>query len=218
MKRGKIYRKIATVMTVCAILLSGCSDIEWDLIGEFFMFWAEDNGVIVGEEIQIGALSSAVVKDRINNLTNSKDNTELDGLDVIRDIERSEELSARAIETYDPELMKEALELRPFDWKLHEKDAVLWATAQNSPAAESAILQSDSLLMDSLRMGGDCMSARRAQLEIRLSNTWEAIERAESQPGWEMGDAKSLRDIHKAASQELKDMNQYKETPFCDDF
>lgn len=114
--------------------------------------------------------------------------------------------------------MKEALELRPLDWKLHEKDAVLWAAAQNSPAAASAILQSDSLLTDSLRLGGDCMSARRAQLEIRLSNTWEAILRAESQPGWGMGDAKSLREIHQAASQELKDMNEFKETPFCDDF
>lgn len=219
MNQAKVFLKIVLVMIICLVFLTACSDSEWDLVAEFFAVWAEENGLVLDGEIQLDEAAFTVVKDTIDDISNSDKNVQLDGLDVIRDIERAEELSDQAVENLNREQMDQAIGLRPNDWLLHEKDAVLWGAYHNSAAAESALFQSDTLLKESLEQGGDCLAARRAQLEARLEFTWAEILRQEKEksPGIDVV-AKELRNIHQAARMELQEMNTYHESPFCEGF
>lgn len=217
MNRAKVFLRIIVIMMISSLLLTACSDSEWDLAAEFFEVWAEENGLVVDGELQIDDAALGVIKDTVDDISNSEKNVQLDGLDVIRDIEEAEELSDQAVENLNREQMERAIGLRPNDWLLHEKDAVIWGSFHNAAAADSALLQSDTLLKESLEQGGDCLAARRAQLEARLEITWNEIMRQEGYPKQEV-EATQLRNIHDAARQELQDMNEFHESPFCDGF
>jgi GTP cyclohydrolase II len=217
MKKVNKHRGLIIAVTICALLLSACSDDEWDLIGEFFIVWAEENEIVIDDEIQTENVINNILKDKIGDLTNSEKNVQLDGLDVIRDIEQANAIADKALESMNPDQMLSAVNLRPNDWRLREKDGVIWLANGNTAAAESAFERSDTLLKVSLTQnGGDCLSARRAQLETRLETLWDAITRYESVPGYS-GSAVELRQEHTHVLELLSDINTYSESPFCGD-
>jgi hypothetical protein len=212
------YRGLFIIVTLCALLLSACSDDEWDLMAEFFTVWAEENGVVVNGEIQPGNALNTILEDNIGDLLNSDTSVQLDGVDVIRDIEKADEIANNALYNLDPDQMLSAVNLRPYDWRLRESDGVIWLAIGNAAAAQSAFTQSDSLLKASiLQQGGDCLSLRRSQLETRLEILWDTIIREESQPGWSEGEALELRQEHYRVRGLLSDINTYSDSPFCGD-
>ncbi|MCJ7432067.1 MAG: hypothetical protein MUO77_01125, partial [Anaerolineales bacterium] len=210
MKRLNRYRGLIIIVTVCALLLSACSDDEWDLMLEFFNVWAEENEIVIDDEIQAEKVIDNIVEGKYGDLTNSETSVQLDGLNVVRDIEQVDEISNNALDNLDPDQMLSAVNLRPNDWRLREKDGVIWLANGNTAAAESAFERSDTLLTVSLTQnGGDCLSARRSQLETRLETLWEAITKYESQPGRKQGDAALLRQEHEQVGDELREINTY---------
>lgn len=212
------YRGLFIIVTLCAQLLSACSDDEWDLMAEFFTVWAEENGVVVDGEIQPGNTLNTIIEDNIGDLLNSDTSVQLDGVDVIRDIEKADEIANNALLNMNPDQMLSAVNLRPYDWRLRENDGVIWLGRGNVAAAQAAFTQSDSLLKASiLQQGGDCLSLRRSQLETRLEILWDTIIREESQPGWEEGEAFELRNEHYRVREMLSDINTYSDSPFCSD-
>jgi len=216
MKRTKKFTGILVVFLLSLFLLSACSDDEWDLIAEFFVVWAEQNSIVIDGAFQTDQAINTVVNDKISDVTNSEKSIQLDGLDVIRDIEQADAIADQAMDDLDPDQMVSALSIRPSDWRLHEKDGVIWVANDNLSAATSAFRRSDDLLRESLESGGDCLSLRRNQLEARSRELWEATLVYESQPGRSQGDAKSLRQVHGKVGRELNEINTYKTTPFCD--
>lgn len=215
MKNRIVFFRIVLIILVCPLILSGCGDDEWDIAAEFFEVWAEENGLVSNGELNVGAGAEKIAKDVYDNITNLPDSRQLDGLDVIGTIEEAEVLSNEALEQHDPEKMKEAIALRPNDWILHEKAAAMYGGFQDQSAAQDAILQSDTLLKESLTVYDDCMAARRAQLEIRLENLWNEIKRQEANAPDDYK-AERLRESYYATRQELQDMNEFHETPFCE--
>ncbi len=208
------FFRIVLIILVCPLILTGCGDDDWDVAAEFFEVWAEENGLVSNGELNIGAGAEKIAKDVYDKITNLPDSRQLDGLDVIRDHEEAEMLSDQALEQHDPQKMKEAIALRPNDWMIHEKAAAMYAGFQNFNTAEDAILQSDTLLKENLTVYDDCMAARRAQLEIRLENLWNEIKIQEKNAPSDFK-AKGLRELYDATRQELQDMNEFHETPFC---
>lgn len=202
------------IVLICAVFLSGCSDAEWELIEEFFVVWAEDNGLLVDGEWQPEGVVVAAVQNTIDDVTNSDASVQLDGLDVVRDIEKAEELSDEALKNHDPAMLELPKEMRPNDWAILEKEAVIWGGAHNSAAAQSAISESDELLRKHLEHGGSCLSARREQLETRLTITWDEIMNLEGGPSGEET-ATELREIHEATRKELQAINHRQYSDFC---
>lgn len=214
MKELRFLRKILIPMTVCALLLSGCSDDEWDLMAEFFRVWAEENGLVANDEIKFDSVAINVAQDGIDNFLNSDSHVQLDGLDIVRDIEKTEELSDEALKKHDPELLELPKEMRPNDWAILETEAVIWGGAHNAAAAQQAITDSDNILKKNLERGGSCLSARREQLETRLEITWDEIMKLEGGPG-RSPTAVELREIHTATRLELQAINHRQFSEFC---
>ena len=209
-------RAILITLILCSLLLTACSDAEWDLVADAIFIWAQEEGLVVDGELQVSALAETVVKDNINNWMNTEENVQLDGLDVVRDIERANELANQAVADLDNERIQEAIALRPNDWLLREKEAVIGGAYHNGPVVESALLQSDTLLRESLGPFDDCIQARRAQLEQRVALTWDEIMRQEGgTPGNPETTATELREINEAARNELQLINSSGWTEFC---
>ncbi len=214
MKKSRFFQKVFIPLILCALLLAGCSDGDWDLTWEFFKVWAEENGLIIDDEIQLDTVAINTAKDSIDNFLNTDGHVQLDGLDVIRDIERAEELSDEALRKQDPDLLELPKEIRPNDWAILEKEAVIWGAAHNTAAAQQSITDSDNILRKNLERGGSCLSARRDQLETRLTITWDEIMRLEGGPG-RIETAIELREIHKATRLELQAINHRQFSEFC---
>ena len=102
------FKKLVFIALVCALLLTACSDAEWELIEEFFVVWAEENGLFVDDKLQIDKAATTLIKNEINKVLQPEENIQLDGLDVIKDIEKADELSNQAMEDFDPEKMQSA--------------------------------------------------------------------------------------------------------------
>lgn len=209
------FKKLVIIALVCALLLTACSDAEWELIEEFFVVWAEENGLFVDDELQIDKAATTLIKNEINNVLQPEENIQLDGLDVIKDIEKADELSNQALEDFDPEKMQSALKIRPDDWRLHEDDAALAAAQGDVAGVMKATARSDQLVIQSVKFEENCLAVRRAQLETRLETTWSAILAFESRPENKGMDAVLLRELHTTTRDELKEMNEFSESPFC---
>ena len=213
MKRPRVLKAIAVVLIVFSFLLTGCGDADWDLLFDFFLVWAEENNVFSGDSINPAGLAQAVGKDITDNWLNTLENTQLDGLGVVQTVEKANSIADEAITDLDTEKIQEAISLRPYDWQLHEKDALIWGAKNNIAAADSAISQADNLLRESLQPGDDCVQARRAQLHLRMAITWDEIQRQENAtPGYM---ATGLREIYLIASDEISKIDNHGLTDFC---
>ena len=217
MKTNRSIRLIAVVLILCSLLLAGCDDADWDLVLDALADWAEENGLIVDGEFQPGGAPEIIAKDMMEDWINSQESVRLDGLDVVRDIEKANQLSDDALTNLDTDKMREAIALRPNDWVLNEKDAVIWGAYHNAAAADAAILQSDSLLKESFRVGDNCVAARKSQLDMRISLLWSEINFQEDNDD-QGNEAKELRELYEAALQETREIESSGWTDFCQGF
>lgn len=208
--------QIILLVLVCPLLLTACSDFEWSIIFDYFVVWAEENGWVADEQVMPGAIAADLGQDALDDLLNTDLKVQLDGLDVVGDIQKSEALAAEALAAHDPSMLDAAKELRPNDWTIYETEAVIWGAAQNGAAADDALFGSDERLRQSLEQGGDCLSARREQLETRLTITWDEIMRIEGGPGNpQTGATLDLRKVHELTRMELESIKQEQYTDFC---
>ena len=209
------FKGFLMIALVCALLLTACGDAEWELIEEFFVVWAEENGLFVNAEIQLDKAATTLIKNEINNVLQPEENIQLDGLDVIKDIEKADDLSNQALESFDPEKMQSALEIRPHDWRLHENDAAIAAAQGDVAGVLRATARSDELVSQSVKFDENCLAVRRAQLETRLETTWSAVLAFESDPANKGIEASLLRNLHQTTRKELQGMNETSQSPFC---
>lgn len=217
MRNYKSIRLLSVVLLLCSLLLTGCDDADWDIVWDALSDWAEENELIVDGEFQPDGAAAIVAKDMMEDWINSQASVRLDGLDVVRDIEKANELSDEALTNLETDKMREAIALRPNDWVLHEKDAVIWGAYHNGAAADAAILQSDSLLKESLRVGDNCVAARKSQLDMRISLLWSEINFQEDNDD-QGNEAKELREIYEAALRETREIESFGRTDFCEGF
>lgn len=206
---------IIILLVIPVLFLSACWDLDPDLVEEAFESWAEKNDLLENGQWKPEGVVVKAIENTIADATNQDTSVQLEGLDVIRDIEKADNLAAEALTDFDTGKISSAVSIRPLDWRLHEQEGVVWTANGNGAAAETAWAQSDELLKESLLRGGDCATQRRSQLEVRLMTLWEAVTTYESQPGRSQGDAVELRAAHKNVSNELQWLN-INRSDFCD--
>lgn len=217
MKKRANRIPLILIMILTALLLSGCGALDTDLIAMVIEAYAEDRGIIEGDSYSPMALVRELNKAMVAEVTNDEDFIELDGVDVVKDIEKADQLADEALEELDTAKVQSAVSIRPEDWRLQEKSAAVWLAHENGAAAQTAFTKSDDLLLDSLHYGGDCLTLRRQQLETRLQTLWSAIQSYEAEPGHGALSAKTLREEHGRVRAELQSINTYGESTFCGD-
>jgi hypothetical protein len=214
---NKITKKILLVLILAipVIFLSGCDDVDWDLLEDAFEAWAEENDLIENGEWKPEGLVIKAIDNTIADITNQEEFVQLDGLDVIRDIEKADQLAEEAMLELDPVKMEAAVSIRPLDWRLLEQEGAVWGANGDYASAEIAWTQSDELLRHSLDQGGDCAKLRRSQLEFRLGTLWEAVLTYESQEDRALAEAVTIREEHQLVREELQLLN-INRSAFCD--
>ncbi len=171
----KTLKKITLliIFLLPVLFLTSCEDADWDLLEIAFESWAEENNLYEDGEWQPDGIITKAVEDTIKDITNNQTKVQIDGLDVIRDIEKADEIASDAMLSMDTVEMAKAIELRPYDWTLREQHAMAWAMQPNPP--EEPFLDSDNLIRKQMYSeGGDCVKLRTQQLEYReilLSDT-----------------------------------------------
>jgi hypothetical protein len=206
---------IIIAVAFSSLFLISCSSAEAGLIDDFFEVWADQNGVIKDGAIQPANVVSQAVQDQLDNFTNSDESIQLDGLDVIRDIELANALADDGLDTLDPAPMAVATGLRPNDWILREKEAAVWLANQHTAAAEASFTKSDDVLRERVGSGADCLILRKAQLETRLAALEAAIRSYEAQPGVQ-SQPRYLQAEHENVTGLLRVINNMNSSIFCE--
>ena len=155
------------IFVIPVLFLSGCEDADWDLLEIAFESWAEENNIYENGEWQPEGVVKKAVEKTSGDINNQKEFIELDGLDVVRDIEEADALASEALTQNDLRKMRTAVDLRPNDWRLQEQNAVLWSVNSQSAYANDAFVDSNNLLKEQIQSGSDCIALRRQQLEYR---------------------------------------------------
>ncbi|MGB2964962.1 MAG: hypothetical protein WBB69_13355, partial [Anaerolineales bacterium] len=153
-------------------------------------------------------------QDTIGNITNSNEKVQFDALDVMRDIEKADNLAAEALQTFDTAKMSSAVSIRPLDWLLRDKEGAVWLANDNGAAAQTSFTKSDELLRERLLSGGDCFKLRRTQLETRMFTLSEALTNYTLQTPGGAG-AEAIRAEHRRVSDEIFAMNNSQQSDFC---
>jgi len=206
---------LCLILILPLLFLSACENPDTKLVEKAFEAWAKKNDLYVNGEWKPEGVVLKAAQDTIGNITNSDETVQFNALDVMRDIEKAEDLAAEAFETLDTARMASAISIRPKDWTLQEKDAAIWIVKGNGAAAQSAYTKSDELLRERLLSGGNCFKLRRTQLETRMFALSDIL--AEHKLGQSSGDpeADALRVEINRAADELAVMRQNKQSDFC---
>jgi hypothetical protein len=207
-------RKTILILFIClpALLLSGCDDVDWDLLEIYFESWAEENNLYANGKYKPENVVIKAVEDTIGDITNAEENIQFDGIDVVRNIERADELANEAINENDFQKMHTAIELRPKDWTLREQNAVLLSAHSNYSDSNDSYIESNNLLKEQIQQGGDCIKLRTEQLEYREVLLSDNINKCVNTPGC---DSSYLGSDQSFAQEELFQIYDTGVTPFC---
>lgn len=206
---------LLTLITILPIFfLSGCGDVDLDLAAIVLESWAEHNGLYKNGKFSPYPVAQKVAEDTIGDITNQEEFIQLDGLDVIRDIEKADNLAAEALADWDTSKMSSAVSIRPEDWRLREQEGVVWLANANGAAAQTSFTKADELLRESLQSGGNCFALRRTQLENRLFALSDAIatKKLENPGGPEI---EVLQAENRRVADELTMMSTNQQSDFC---
>jgi hypothetical protein len=212
MKREKSIAFVL-LLFLLSFVLSGCDEFDQALVMDILAVWVFDDSSIEGIEAKVVDIAQKAWEQTTKEFISAEEAVQLNGLDVIADIERADELSKEGLTPANEHLMDEALELRPEDWRIRERDAVLWTMNGNSAATMSAEDISDGLLMDQVNNGGDCISLRLQQLRYREQTYQENYKNCEMRAGCNMTEFQAA---HTFVQAELKDLEESGQTWFCE--
>ena len=109
MKKNPNKLLLVLILTLPTFILSGCEDTDWDLLEIAFEAWAEDKGLYENGKWKPEGVVKNAVNETIADITNQEESVQLDGLNVIRDIEKADKLADQALTTFDTAKMASAL-------------------------------------------------------------------------------------------------------------
>jgi hypothetical protein len=175
MMKNKQRILLLLILTLPVLLLSGCEDADLDLLEMVFEAWAEENGLYKDGEYKPQNVVEKAVDDYLGQFTNSDTSTQFDGVAVVRDIQEADKIANEAMAAMDQDKLKEAIELRPNDWRLREQMGVLKTSETRVGISTQQFDESDELIQDLVEQGADCMSLHKQQLDYRESLLYDAI-------------------------------------------
>jgi len=201
------------VLFLLSLMMSGCDESDQELVMGILQVWVTDDGVM--DEVEAKVIVDVAAKaweQTTREFMNAEDAIQLNGLDVIDDIERADELSKEGLTPENEHLMAEAIELRPEDWRIRERDAVLWIMNGNSAATASAEDKSDSLLKNQIKNPDNCPSLRLQQLRYREQTYQENYKNCQMEANCNFAEYEAA---HVSVQQEIKEILNTGQSPFC---
>ena len=211
MKTTKHKLILFLILTLPILFLTSClelSDADWELVEVAFESWAEENGLLENDQWQPDGVVTKAVENTIGDLTNKEENVQFDGLTVIRDIEKADELAEQAWKEKEKEKLIEAINTRPKDWRLREQEAA-FSLSQDSIGKGIGLTDSDLIILKQVNAGADCVNLRTQQLEYRES-LFEKHMSSDEDKQFEM------QFIQSEAQEELQGIYSTGQTSFCD--
>jgi len=202
------------VLILLSLLLSGCDESDQDLVLSIIAAWVSEDGSMDLVEVKVVNIALKAWEQTTKEFISAEEAVQLNGLDVIDDIERADELSKEGLTPENEHLMDEAIELRPEDWRIRERDAVLWTMNGNPAATMSAEDQSDSLLQNQIKNGGDCNALRLQQLRYREQTYQENYKNCQMRSKCNLTEYQAA---HTFVQTEIKGLAETGQTWFCGD-
>ena len=216
MKTTKHKLILFLILTLPILFLTSClelSDADWELLEVAFESWAEENGLLENDQWKPDSVVEKAIENTVGNMTNKEPFIQLGALDdVIRDIDRADELASEAMMQDDLQKMQTAIELRPKDWRLREQNSVLWESVWASnpeeddesfhaeyPGVENGTFEADDIILEQIKQSGDCVKHRRQQLEYREILLSDALNNCSKKPGCD----ESILSWNLASTQEI---------------
>jgi len=200
------------VLILLSLLLGGCDDLDQELFYDIVLAWVGDDGSADNLELKVVGIVTGVWEQTAKEFVSAEEAIQLNGLDVIDDIERADELSKEGLTPENEHLMAEAIELRPEDWRIRERDAVLWIMNGNSAATASAEDKSDSLLKNQIKNPDNCPSLRLQQLRYREQTYQENYKNCQMEANCNFAEYEAA---HVSVQQEIKEILNTGQSPFC---
>lgn len=216
---NKPSNKIALLLTLLltALTLSGCGELDTDLVAMAIEAYAEDRGIIEGDSYSPMALVRELNKAMVAEVTNDEEFIELDGVDVVKDIEKADQLADEAVQELDTHKVQSAVSIRPEDWRLQEKSGAVWTANGNGAAAQTAFTKSDDLLRESLEHGGNCTQLRRQQLQTRARSLSDAGRACRLDENCSTAAYEEIGDSYEDVMTMIQEIDSTGIAPFCPD-
>lgn len=201
------------VLILLSLILGGCDEFDQQLVFEIIAAWAGEDASADSIEGKVILIAQEAWDQTRKEFINAEEAVQLNGLDVIKDIERAEELSKEGLTPGNEHLLNEALELRPEDWRIRERDAVLWTMNGNPAATMSAEDISDDLVQDQINNGGDCLYLRLQQLRYREQTYQDNYGNCRLRYECNLTEYQAA---HTFVQKEIKSLEETNQTWFCE--
>jgi hypothetical protein len=207
--KKKIQKLILLIiLLIPAFFLSACEGADLDLLELAFESWAEENGIYENGEYKPANMVEVAIDDFMGDITNSEESVQFDGIAVVRDIEKTDELIEDAWYDHDEDAISKAIGIRPTDWRLREQSDIFQLVERNFAAGFA--LESDKIIMNQVKNGADCVNLRLQQLKYRESTIEEHIQAHMNYD--------NVQEVQFETQEELQGIYATGHTPFCDGF
>jgi hypothetical protein len=155
------------ILLLLLLLLTSCTDNQVDWALDVFESWADAEGVNLSKGVDIGKATGYVAGQIADRIIYSDEYAALEMTHDLDKIKRADAIMDLAITSNNPDDLRTAKDIRPWDYKYSEAEAVLWMIKGNNAATNSSITTADSLAARMVEEGGDCRTARLNQLRVR---------------------------------------------------
>lgn len=162
--------------------LTACTDAEYELVAEFFVVWAEENGILQNEELNLPALVDQLYVEALFDWSNTDPDAALDAVvEVPNSIEEADALAEQGADWGSLELINKAIEARPNDWSYYDQGGAVALRLGNHQEEEAYRQSADNLVLQNSQNSGHCnflrlnqLRNRRAALDVQLTKDFKS--------------------------------------------
>ena len=175
--RGTVLRRLQALFMLCAwVLLSGCTDADWDAFFYTAELWAEARGIWDGENLDYQRLGAELAGDTVDQITGGPEQTGLEANEVVDDIRQADayaEQAQREVMVGDPSgalvFANQAIQQRPNDYSYVQNRAVIYLASGDIAAYHQDIMDAQKIMEGQIKRGQDCRTAHRIFYDQQLA-------------------------------------------------
>jgi hypothetical protein len=179
----RLRRRVAVLFVLLLLggLLTGCDEGMAELLLEMAIEWADEKNLLsvdadgnpsvnTGQIIAYEAQrAGSWLRGEGYSTGDSELDAALDAGQVVKTVRDADNLANDGAQKRDPELIEQAIKIRPNDWQYQEQLSAVYLATGDPEAAADAQAQSENLVAQRIEEGGDCRSLTLNLLRSRLA-------------------------------------------------